>query len=73
MLVCVRMSYNAGSLRAASSPPLGLPMFVTNSDVFGYMLSPKDVLTLEESRNDFVNFKIKTLGIQYVHQHVKKD
>ena len=38
-------------------------MFVTNKDVFGYLVSsPEDLHTLEEARQEFINFKLKTLG-----------
>ena len=46
-------------------PPLllGVPMFVINNGVFGYLSpSPENMKTLDEARQAFVNFKLKTLG-----------
>ena len=44
-------------------PTSGVPMFVTNKGVFGYLVSsPEDLHTFEEARQEFINFKLKTLG-----------
>ena len=48
---------------AHSARTNGVPMFVTNKGVFGYLVSsPEDLHTFEEARQEFINFKLKTLG-----------
>ena len=47
----------------AVPPSPGVPMFVTNTDVFGYLVPSSEKLqSLDEARQAFVNFKLKTLG-----------
>ena len=66
LLLCVAfwcIILSATLLSPPTPHPPGVPMFVTNTDVFGYLVPSSEKLqSLDEARQAFVNFKLKTLG-----------
>ena len=40
----------------------GLGMFVINTEHFSHMLKPEAYSSLREAANEFINWKLKTLG-----------